>query len=472
MKKIIAVIGLAALVLGAHGQNVPTVVFDANTGDILAPAATNFVRRNVLNQRGITRQVDTIADLNATGSPYRSGEHVLVIDAGTFGNGGPVLFFHDSGSSDPTNTTDTVIATPGRWKAKRVFGSLPAFADVTGKPSTLSGYGITNALPLSAGSGAPLSGVLYAPLGIALGTNATSTNWPTGGGIGGITVGGSGVASNAASSAFMTAVRTNGDFAFNPASTTGSGTTLVLANSPSLTGTVSADTVTTSSMQVTSLVASALSAGRMSVTNEPYGVGWNGSTNVPTRDDVYDQMETKAPLASPAFTGVPTAPTASTSVSNTQVATTAFAQQLASGASGLFTLLVGNNATATFTTNTSHLAPRFDSRVWAGGLTWDQTKIAVPINCRIIGLGLRFRMSTLASPTGSNYVWSIRTNDIADVPVYTNSWPDSAAHASATSFSPINLNAGDMFAVKLTMPAWLSVAPVAGGVIDVYVERR
>lgn len=37
-----------------------------------------------------------------------------------------------------------------------------------------------------------------------------------------------------------------------------------------------------------------------------YGAGWNGSTAVPTRNAVYDQMELKAPLASPTFTGTVT----------------------------------------------------------------------------------------------------------------------------------------------------------------------
>lgn len=51
-------------------------------------------------------------------------------------------------------------------------------------------------------------------------------------------------------------------------------------------------------------------------------------------DDEFDAISTaiatKANLASPEFTGVPTAPTASSSVNNTQVATTAFVQSVVS----------------------------------------------------------------------------------------------------------------------------------------------
>jgi len=42
---------------------------------------------------------------------------------------------------------------------------------------------------------------------------------------------------------------------------------------------------------------------------------------------IQTQIDTKAPLASPALTGTPTAPTASTGTDTTQLATTAFTQQ-------------------------------------------------------------------------------------------------------------------------------------------------
>lgn len=53
----------------------------------------------------------------------------------------------------------------------------------------------------------------------------------------------------------------------------------------------------------------------------------NGDTaHSPSGDVVFDQLALKAPLASPALTGTPTAPTASTATNTTQVATTAFVQ--------------------------------------------------------------------------------------------------------------------------------------------------
>ena len=41
---------------------------------------------------------------------------------------------------------------------------------------------------------------------------------------------------------------------------------------------------------------------------------------------IQTQLDAKAPLASPALTGTPTAPTASTGTSTTQIATTAYVQ--------------------------------------------------------------------------------------------------------------------------------------------------
>lgn len=57
-----------------------------------------------------------------------------------------------------------------------------------------------------------------------------------------------------------------------------------------------------------------LATGIVTVTDDAYAAGWNGSTAVPTKNAVYDQMETKAPLASPTFTGTVTVPVGLTGV--------------------------------------------------------------------------------------------------------------------------------------------------------------
>ena len=58
------------------------------------------------------------------------------------------------------------------------------------------------------------------------------------------------------------------------------------------------------------------------------------STNLVTSGGVASALADKAPLASPALTGTPTAPTASSGTSTTQIATTAFVQQEITAAGG------------------------------------------------------------------------------------------------------------------------------------------
>jgi hypothetical protein len=71
-----------------------------------------------------------------------------------------------------------------------------------------------------------------------------------------------------------------------------------------------------------------LTVDNAAVDTEAYdATGWNGDLTVPTKDATRDEMELKAPLASPTFTGTPAAPTAATSTNTTQLATTAFVQQ-------------------------------------------------------------------------------------------------------------------------------------------------
>ena len=63
-----------------------------------------------------------------------------------------------------------------------------------------------------------------------------------------------------------------------------------------------------------------LSATKLTTARTINGVSFDGTANITVADS------TKAPLASPALTGTPTAPTAATSTNTTQLATTAFVQ--------------------------------------------------------------------------------------------------------------------------------------------------
>jgi regulation of enolase protein 1 (concanavalin A-like superfamily) len=56
----------------------------------------------------------------------------------------------------------------------------------------------------------------------------------------------------------------------------------------------------------------------LTVPNNAYGAGWNGSTNVPNENSVYDEMELRAPKASPVFTGSATFTSLSASLINSR----------------------------------------------------------------------------------------------------------------------------------------------------------
>lgn len=60
-------------------------------------------------------------------------------------------------------------------------------------------------------------------------------------------------------------------------------------------------------------------------------------TLVNVTSDIQAQLDAKAPLASPALTGVPTAPLAATGTNTTQLATTSFVQQEATSSTAALT---------------------------------------------------------------------------------------------------------------------------------------
>lgn len=90
-----------------------------------------------------------------------------------------------------------------------------------------------------------------------------------------------------------------------------------------------------------------------------YPTGWDGDTiQPPTRNAVYDALQLFAPLASPPLTGIPTAPTASDTTNDNQIATTAFTHTRVSNALANSPVLGGNPTATTVsdTTNNNQIA--------------------------------------------------------------------------------------------------------------------
>lgn len=112
-------------------------------------------------------------------------------------------------------------------------------------------------------------------------------------------------------------------------------TTRAPLNSPALTGTPTAPTAaaqtSTDQIATTAFVNAEIAADRPYSDTNPLmdGAAAQGSSpRVSRQDHVHPTDTTRAPLASPALTGVPTAPTPITQTNTTQIATTAFVQSL------------------------------------------------------------------------------------------------------------------------------------------------
>ena len=267
--KTIAIIFLSLIGLRAFAQNSATLMVDMS-GNIVAPSRSVFLHSNVFNQSGIIRSVDGPTNLfNA--APLRSGEHVIVIEAGTFGNGGAALFTHDGGSSNPTNTTDTLAASPGRWVVRTVFSTPPAWSAITGKPTSFAAAGLTNqVLPLAAGSNSPLSGDLYLGAFVMNGVRYTNVQADSGSITGSI------------SATLLTGTIDELRIPSSILRSNDAAATYATINNPTFTGTVTIDNATIGVATVTN---------ELIVVQDTYGSSWATKTNAPSKKDVYDKIE-------------------------------------------------------------------------------------------------------------------------------------------------------------------------------------
>ncbi len=97
--------------------------------------------------------------------------------------------------------------------------------------------------------------------------------------------------------------------------------------SPTFTGTPAAPTAAADT-STTQIATTAFVAGQISDT--AYAASWDGVTGkAPSKNAVYDEIELRAPKASPTLTGTPLSTTAAFGTNTTQIATTEFVQRLA-----------------------------------------------------------------------------------------------------------------------------------------------
>ena len=215
----------------------------------------------------------------------------------------------------PVNSTDAVTKA---YVDSTVTAATPTFASLTGKPTTLSGYGITDAAPKASPT---FTGTVTVPTPI----NST----------------------DAVTKAYADAIATGGTITFSslagrPTTIAGYGitdgaTTTALAlkapsASPTFTGTVTVPTPVNTTDATTKTYVDSKTWAFSAITSVPTTLAGHSITDAYTKTVVDTALGLKANLASPTFTGTVTVPTP---VNNTDATTKAYVDSKVGGTTGL-----------------------------------------------------------------------------------------------------------------------------------------
>jgi len=183
----------------------------------------------------------------------------------------------------------------------------------------------------------------------------------------------------------------------------------------------------------------------LTVPNNAYGAGWNGSTNVPNENSVYDEMELRATKASPTFSGALTN-TGSIGAPVQYVGTTNIAEHLAKVS---YALVAGNSASSHPPGDST---TRYIGTSWSGPVaSYSQVSLVVPRSGTIVA----WRMSAyIAGVLGTTETVShyIRLNDTTDYGQIDLTYDAVRVSGGATLSQPVT--AGDTLAVKMVFPAF------------------
>jgi hypothetical protein len=146
----------------------------------------------------------------------------------------------------------------------------------------------------------------------------------------------------------------------------------------------------------------------------------------------------KASLASPAFTGTPTAPTASAGTNSTQVATTAYSDAAA------FSIMAGNSR-GTLTSNT-YYTDLNGNNTPSNTLSSYQYESIMPKAGTIKNLNVGASTAPSGSGGTRSYIFTIFKNGVATTMTTTIA---SGATTSNTSSNPVTFSAGDTISLEI-----------------------
>lgn len=178
----------------------------------------------------------------------------------------------------------------------------------------------------------------------------------------------------------------------------------------------------------------------------PTQSGGNNSTRIATTAFVQGEIATKANLASPTFTGVPAAPTAAGGTSTTQIATTAFVQQEKIGYALNFSKGTETPADAT----TYYFGSAYNT---TGITTAGAAKIYIPKAGTLKSVYMLQRNSGTLGSNETSSIW-VRINDTTDYLFSSSIRTDQTVETFSKTDFAIAVVAGDYIEFKWTTPTW------------------
>lgn len=210
----------------------------------------------------------------------------------------------------------------------------------------------------------------------------------------------------------------------------------------------------------------------LALTSAAVGLGNVDNTsdvNKPVSTATTTALALKAPLASPALTGTPTAPTAAATDNSTQVATTAFVKsvQYFQGFATHPAALVAADAT------TYYFGALYQNTTIT--TTAGRNRVAVPVNCTLIGYNIAV-VTTTSSVTSEASTVSVRINNTTDL-LLSNAVVYNSTANIPNSYYAMNLAtdfaAGDQWEIKWLTPTWATnPAATSQMVVTLYFRSR
>lgn len=346
------------------------LTYNSTTGVITGPDLSGYLTSATAasTYQPLDGDLTSIAALaGTTGLLRKTAANTWSLDTATYLTGNQTITFTGDATGSGSTSVALTLANSGVTAGTYRSVTVDAKGRVTGgtNPTTLSGYGITDAQPLDADltAIAALTGTsgFLRTNGAGTWTVDTSTYLTT----------------STASSTYQTIVGMSSYL-----TTASASSTYAPLASPALTGTPTAPTAAVDT-NTTQVATTAYVVGQGYLKSATAASTYQTIAGMSSYLTSATAASTYAPLASPALTGAPTAPTAAADTNTTQLATTAYVigqgylkaataastYLTAASASSTYAALAGANFTGTVGVGGSSVATRGGLQLYQSGIT-------------------------------------------------------------------------------------------------------